>query len=405
MSWRDRLREAALTAPDGTRITFDFEDVSKSFDKKTSAFDAPDADGTYIQEFGNTGGKYPIRIFFWGSDYDIEAANFEKNLRQRGDFTLDHPAYGVIKVVPFGTISRKDSLTSAGNQAVFDITFWETTGLIYPSSQQDSESSIPSAVDSCNRAAANLFSGKVDLSTVFNQSQLNGEYTAVFDITRQAIESLASVDADVNTLFNTISQSIDSSLDLLITDPEALAAQTIILIQSVTDLDIDIKGKLSVFSNLGRLLRVRKPKNNNALQTFDLYCNTYLAASVMSVAGATFSTKQDAVSAAEDLLAQLDEVVTWRDDNYNALSVVDTGESYAPLLDSVALAAGYLVASSFDLKQEYSLVLDRARTIIDLAGELYGEIDEKLNFLIDTNNFSGSEIMEIPKGRTVLYYV
>ena len=73
MPWNDRLREAALTSPSSVRVTFDFEDVSRSFNKKGSAFEFADADGTYIQQTGNTSRRYPLRVFFWGDDYDIEA--------------------------------------------------------------------------------------------------------------------------------------------------------------------------------------------------------------------------------------------------------------------------------------------------------------------------------------------
>jgi len=60
---------------------------------------------------------------------------------------------------------------------------------------------------------------------------------------------------------------------------------------------------------------------------------------------------------------------------------------------------------SFSLKQERSIVLDRARTIVDISAELYGEVDAQLDFLINSNNLSGSEILEVPKGREIVYYV
>ncbi len=84
MSWNDRLREAAYTSPDGTRLTFHYENVSRTFDKKTSSFEFPDADGTYIQDTGHSGRRYPMRLFFWGDDYDIDAEAFDALLRERG---------------------------------------------------------------------------------------------------------------------------------------------------------------------------------------------------------------------------------------------------------------------------------------------------------------------------------
>ena len=71
----------------------------------------------------------------------------------------------------------------------------------------------------------------------------------------------------------------------------------------------------------------------------------------------------------------------------------------------VAIAAGFLVEISFTLKQEFRITLDRPRTIIDLAAELYGEVDGQLDFLISSNNLTGSEILDLPRGREIVYYV
>ena len=96
MSWLDRIREAAYTSPSSVRLTFDYEDVRKSIDKKTTAFDFPDADGTFVQDLGHTGRRYPLRIFFWGDDYDTEADAFEAALLERGTGKLEHPMINIL---------------------------------------------------------------------------------------------------------------------------------------------------------------------------------------------------------------------------------------------------------------------------------------------------------------------
>ncbi len=64
-----------------------------------------------------------------------------------------------------------------------------------------------------------------------------------------------------------------------------------------------------------------------------------------------------------------------------------------------------MIEISFSLKAERRITLDRARTIIDLSAELYGEIDGSLDALINNNALSGSEIFELPRGRTIVYYI
>ncbi len=71
-------------------------------------------------------------------------------------------------------------------------------------------------------------------------------------------------------------------------------------------------------------------------------------------------------------------------------------------------AAGFLVEISFTLAQERTLKLDRHRTPVDLVAELYGTfgvLDERLDFFINSNALVGLDILEVPKGREVVYYV
>ena len=120
-----------------------------------------------------------------------------------------------------------------------------------------------------------------------------------------------------------------------------------------------------------------------------------------------FETQPQAIEAADMLASLLDTVVNWREDTFNLLDgVTDTGGSYQRIQQAVAVASDYLVEISFTLLQERSITLSRGRTLIDLSSELYGRVDDTtLNFLINTNSLTGSEILEIPRGRVVVYYV
>lgn len=98
--------------------------------------------------------------------------------------------------------------------------------------------------------------------------------------------------------------------------------------------------------------------------------------------------------------------MAWRDSAYVSLDLTDTGAAYPELLDAVALAAGYLVEISFSLRQERALVLASDRAVVELCAELYGTTDdETLDFFIASNAFTGSEILSVPRGRRVVYYV
>lgn len=414
MAWNDRLREAAYTSPSGVRVTFDFEDVSRTVTKKTTGFDFPDADGTYVQDLGHSGRQYPLQVFFWGSNYDLAANLFEGALLERGIGKLEHPVYGVIDVIPFGAISRRDDLKTAANQAVVQVTFWETIGLIYPTSQEDPADSVITAVDEYNAAAAAEFAASTRLGTAVEQARFRSGYLALFSSVSGRLQALSKTGPKIKTQFDTISASITTSIDLLIAEPRTLAAQTTQFIQVVSRAKTDIDTRLTAYGDLAASIlgtngepavQGLDSQNSNDFHNRDLYAATYVTGGIISVVNTQFDTKTGALSAADTLLALFADWVAWHDDNFQSLGEVDAGSAYQQLQEAVALTAGFLVEISFDLKTERRITLDRERTIVDLAAELYGSVDDQLDFLINSNNLSGSEILELPRGREIVYYV
>lgn len=414
MSWFDRIREAAYTSPSGQRITFDYEDVRKSVDKKTTAFEFPDADGTFIQDLGHTGRRYPLRIFFWGDDYDNDADIFEIALLERGVGKLEHPIYGTVDVVPFGTITRRDDLKTAANQAIIEVAFWETIGIIYPTSQTDPASNVLTAVDEYNNAAAAEFEEVTDLDSAVEKSSFKNTYQASLNAVKSSLQSVANTQADVKKQFDAINDSINNGIDILVSEPLTLAFQTAIMIQAPARALTNIEARLDGYINLanqiiGNSNNIAVPgldsRNSNDFRTDDLYASTYVTGSIVSVVNNQFTTKTEALEAANIILEQFADLVEWRDNNLQSLSEIDTGKAYQQLLEAVALSAGFLVEISFSLKQERRIVLDRDRTIIDLVAELYGSIDDQLDFFINSNDLSGTEIKELPRGREIVYYV
>jgi hypothetical protein len=414
MAWNDRIREAAYTSPSGTRLSFSYENVAKSVEKRTTGFEFPDADGTYVQDLGHGGRKYPLRVFFWGDDYDQESDAFEDLLLERGTGKLDHPIYGSVDVVPFGAISRRDDLKTAANQSIIEVTFWETVGLVYPSSQDDAGADVLTSVSEYGSAISDNISGSLLLDKAIERASFKNTYESLLDSVTSGLQSIADAQDNVRDQFDAISDSISNGIDVLIQDPLTLAFQTVNLIQAPARALSDIRARLNAYGGLLRLVTggdrsVSKPGNDsiNANQFYvnDLYASTYISGSILSVVNNQFSTKTEALGAADQIISDFDNLTVWRDDNYESLGEVDSGQSYQKLQEAVALTAGFLVEISFSLKQERKICVDRNRTIIDLSAEIYGSVDENLDFLIASNDLSGSEILELPKGRQIVYYI
>jgi len=420
MAWQDRLLTAKYTAPSGASIEFDYEDVSRSVDKKTGEFTFPNSNGSFIQDSGSRGRRYPVESIFWGDDYDFAAQSFEDLLSEIGPGVLNHPLYGTFDVIPSGTITRRDNLKTGGNQATVAVTFIDVTGAVYDptgraydSSQGNPSAGVIAAVDEYNTAAADQFAENVDTDKTSALVSLKNGYLAAKDVTTNVLDKIAETKAAVEKIYNAVNDSINNGIDTYIGRPLDLAFQTAILIQAPARATALIRDRLDSYGNLAESIYSQLPftptldgQANNKFRVAELYGSTFVSGQIVSVINNEFETKTEAIESAAFILEQMDQITEWRDDNFESLGEIDTGESYRKLQEAVAICVGFLVEISFSLKQERNILLDRDRSIIELCGELYGSLEtHDIDFFINSNNLSGDEILELKAGREIVYYV
>lgn len=416
-SWEDRLQQAAYTSPSGTRIQFAYEDVGRETEKRTTAFEFPGVSDAYVQDNGHGSRKYPLRCFFVGDKCDLLATAFEAALLERGKGKLEHPLYGTFDVVPFGTIGRRDDLKSAANQTVIEVTFWTTTEAVYPSGDGNPKSEILAALSGFDTAAAQQFSAS-DLSTALERANLASTIRKTLRKISAAMQGVSDQVTSVNRRFRDLQSAVNFGMDVLVGQPLLLAQQVVNLITAPARALTGIRSRLEAYRNLleslfgqsrassadQALSQQQRIKAQNDFRATDLAASAAIAGSVLSVTEHEFATKPEAIAAADEILDQFEELTEWREERFEALGLIDTGESYQALQHAVALATGFLVEVSFSLVPERSIVLDRPRTIVDLSAELYGSIDDRLDFLISSNDLSGSDILLLQPGRRIVYY-
>lgn len=410
MSWIDELREAAYIAPDGTRITFFYEDVSKEIDKKTSQFLFPDKNGAFIQDLGVGGRRFPLRIIFWGDSYNIEADDFEKAVEQRGVGLLEHPLYGVRKVVPFGTISRRDDLKNANNQAIFELTFYETIeDIIFPVSTVSLSQEILNDIESFQNIQSQEFLDDISIVTALENISIQSNLTAGVANLNKSLSAIAKVQSDIDAKFKSVTASITNSISDVINKAQIIASQAIILAKTPARVAIDIQKKIEGYSNIisDLISSIFEPDTDsttkNNYQTNKLFANASLTAAAESSLFIEFNTKSEALEVADNLLFLYENINQWQDNNTQSLDIIDVGNSYAIIKEIITKTVSRLVELSFTLKQERFLILDRNRTPLDLVAELYGDLSQ-LDFFIFSNKLNGDKILEIEKGEQVVYY-
>lgn len=418
-TWHDRVKPGAYKAPSGKRFAFDFEGVSRQTQKRGTVFEFPGVDGGYVQETGVGPGRYPMVCYFWGDHHDRLATAFETALLETGTGKLEHPLYGLIDVVPFGEIGRRNDLVTEANQSVVEVTFWKTIGALYPSGQSDPASEVVDALDVFNAAAAQQFDEATDLTTTIARANEANDVRSFLGDVSASLSEASQATTSVNREFRAAQSAINNSIDVLVGQPLHLAQQLVNLVTLPARAEAGVVSRLEGYARLAESIAAKadaalavnstnlpslRLRHRNMFHTADLMVMAAATGGVLSVLETTFANRSHALKAAEEVLAQLDFIVKWREANFDVLEEVDTGSTYQALQSAVALVTGYLVQISFTLLPERRITLDRPRTIIDLAAQLYGSVDDKLDFLINTNQLSGSEVLELPAGRTIVYY-
>lgn len=441
MSWEDKIRAAVYTSPSGVEFTFQYEGLEKETVKKTTAFEFPDVDGTYIQDLGRSGRRYPMRVIFWGDNYDIVAKAFDTAIEERGPGHLQHPFYGDFDVVPFGSIRRRDDLVNAANQVIYDITFWETIDIVFPVSDVNALNSIDDGLAAYAALQAANFNESVSASTSSELVAFVDSVKAGARKVKRAMTGIARTTESINRAFNDLFDAIEDGADALVGTPILLATQLIELTRLPARASADVSAKLAAYTNLIESFTVgssnefvsgNDSQSGNAYSTSALLASAAVAASVESTVTITndsafgvvsqslpsYTTRSSVISSIEDLTSNFDAFVDWSDTNRELLvqgaqptripgtnDLIDTGEGYQQLLDIYSLANGRLIQIVFSSLQEREIKLTEATSLLNFAAEFYGQVDPVLDFIIESNNLTGSEIIELPKGRSMVYYV
>lgn len=429
MSWEDRVRRAAYTSPSGSRIEWAWTSVSRETPKRTASFDAVGFNGTYVQENGHGGRAFPVRAIFSGPECDVEAGWFEEALLERGTGRLEHPLYGDFDVVPSGSISRKDDLVAEANVSIVEVTFLETTGAVFPLAQAHAPSDVGAAVAAMNAAAGAELGSALSLSTVATRASASAAVVYFADRVRGTLAPLVAGTTSVRRAYDDADTRLRQSMDVLIAEPSALVQALVELVELPAQAEASIASRVDAYeaflaklyaSPQGRpqdaLTAIAMPRRQaqivNAFRLADVTAMAAVAACANAAVSASYRARPDAAFIAARLLELFDSVVAWRDEAYDQIAAretdlsgrVDTGGAHQALYHAVSAAAGYLLDLSFSLAPERRIVLDRPRTLLDLASELYGQVDEVLDLLIETNGLTGDEILEIPAGRSIVYY-
>jgi len=395
MTWVNRTAQLTYMSPSGNSFALDYEDMSVEIELQTKSYNYANANVTVVQQFGHSSRILPLRVFFSGPDYDIDSAAFEAALLERGTAILQTPLYGSINVVPTGKIKASDKFKTSANQRVLEIELLETAGIDF----QGSELSSRGAVLSASSLAIEEVSAGFDPGS-------RSEYQSLFDEVSSAISSTYVAGEEALEEFSRVENSIQSGLTLVIGTPLLLASQTANLITGLANSSALFADRIIAYQNLARSIFSNVGTD---IRRGELFAVSALVGAILSAVNSEFITRAEAVEASIAINDLAIEVEAFREQGYNSTTDIDNldvSDLSGQIGLALSAATNILIVRSFDLLTERSISIDRERTIIDIAAEIFGSVDDdNLNALINNNGMSGDEILIIPKGFIMRYFV
>ncbi len=411
MSWEDRIQVAAYTAPSGNRFEFIYENVSVEVDKKTTTYTFPEKDGAYIQDLGRAGRRYPFTLFFSGEDYDQLADPFLLALEEKGAGKLEHPLYGDRIVVPTGTITRRDDLTTGANQAVFVVAFSETIeDITFPLSAETATQLINDTAVAFQENTAEQIAESIILDNANEGAFLQTVAADSVSVIDGFLKDLAERTESTNAAFETVKSAYEENVANVIDNTSGVIEQAVLLTripaQAETFISDEFNSYTAMIDNLIATAGTADGSNNPGNEY--LYKNTLVSAALTALCEGSLISQIDsrpqAVTASEAILDLYDSITEWQDENITSLDLIDTGQSFADLTSIMSQTAIFLVNASFDLPTERREVLQDDRNIIEYLHTVGLDFETDLDFFIQTNELTADTIEILPAGSEVVFY-
>jgi len=407
------LYVASYKSASGIAVDFDYEDVSSDIEKKTTIFETAIGNGTFVQDWGHTSGRFPMICIFHGDNYLERSSSFLNALLEPGIGVLTHPIFGEINVIPTGVINRADPLIAGSGQIVFTVMFSETIKL-YKTGEID----VYQSFEDLNEVSYLSFGDNANLEDPGDKAAFRyGVIESIGEIKsklKTASESVAKVQQKTEDIADSILRGVDTALG----DPLSLARQAQILIGEPRRTKELLKNKINAYQDMASSIfegTIAEATDHyaNLFRWNNLLAQAILGNMSLAMLDIDYETRAGYIDAAETITRNLEDYRIWYDASYDVLepdtlepSKVNTGDGMWELRSIMTSVSARLVEMSMVAKTEMYMELPAERTPIDLCYELYGTTDwEVFDKFVAQNAIAGDEWYLIPRRRPIVWYV
>jgi len=410
MSWIERIETGIIIRTgDGQEYEPLYMNTLKRQGFNVAEYNFPNVAGTLVKRTERTGIRYALEIIFQGENHlDISDA-FEKSSRDSRFWVVSHPMHGRLNMQP---VSLK-----------YDNTGLNTTKISGEMIETITEDSPKVSVDPREQTVKDVATVGETMAEAFatQTTELSAGETVLLDGNMETLNTdMANVEKtndEANEYFNLFNQVNAAVIDY--------TAEPLIAMQAVKDfimypslLQISVAARFTAlitqFASLaGGIAELVTPNDkkiyeNNAANVIVAMVNSTMnplndddfenAVGVLSVA----DQLSDTFAA---YMVNIDSLQT--DNGGDPDSYIPDFESVSGLANLVEFAIANLFQIALNASQERRVYIEKDSNAVLLAHRYYGlKVDDStIDEFIRNNNIGLSEILQIRKGREIVYYV
>jgi len=422
MKWIDRINATVLTVVTGDDKVYRplFRNVNNNIqevDMNASVFEFNDIDGAYV----GRGAIGPIGIqfefIFQGENHLEVRDDFYESTRNRTAWAISHPYIGTKTVQPI----RMSYDNSRDNVSVISGTMFETIQDIYPanssSPRQESEIQLQSSIDAGITASNNLNLEAGDITTVGNTTDDMFNKLSAGAVTDIDRGNIAEVIAKTNAALTTIGTDPVKYMSLLadtIRVParflDTISNRVSVLGESYEDLVESIQGAPSLgekfWFEIAGAMNIVAIGEANIIPIEDI-----AEAQRVDIGEGDIVTRSQIITAINDLIerynAYMETIGDLQSDVDNKLdSYIPDDNNIRAFQQAIFTITGNLLAIATDALQERLYTVKYDTPLVVLVHRLLGTVDDLIiqRFAKD-NGLSRDEVLVVPAGKTVTYFV
>jgi hypothetical protein len=408
MSWTEKLKTGLkITTGDGKKFTPLYKLNPKTTDFNVAEFEFPNIEGTLVKRSLVKGTKMSLEFYFQGEDHLSQSLEFEESAKDKRPFIILHPFFGEMTVQPTSLSYDPTGL----NLTKVTGNFIETISDEYPRLTKDPKNKIALSSKNTQDSLVESFGSNVIVEPS-DINSLNENNASIYALGSEAVQS----GNQANEYFQ-LFQTANSAVSVMAANTSN-AAQQITNLYTYPSLFVSgVKERLTLLFKqlvkLGSALNTLSTPNQKKI--YELSGGAVLT----SIVTATINPLGTDYKTSKDVIESIDSIVlSWNtyinnieaiqtDTNDLVDSYVPDFNSLSPLMELINFATANLINIALDASSERSIILDSDSNAILLTHRFYGlnEGDSNLNKFINQNNLSANELIEIKKGKKIVYYI